>query len=146
MRKTLSFFLCAVWACYCSATSVSFSDKTIAAEEAEKLGFHRLIDGKSDTWDYSWIIFVYPKVNVNGHKVSEVCLDIYETAEKLASSRVEMKSSEIKGFNRLDIEVSKQRSVSVDVSITYGSERYLVKNVASLPGKDYETLKKRYNK
>ncbi|MCL1120524.1 MULTISPECIES: hypothetical protein [Shewanella] len=57
-----------------------------------------------------------------------------------------MKSSEIKGFNRSDIEVSKQRSVSVDVSITYGSERYLVKNVISLPGKDYETFKKRYNK
>ena len=43
MRKTLSFFLCAVWACYCSATSVSFSEKTIAAEEAEKLGFKKVL-------------------------------------------------------------------------------------------------------
>ena len=118
----------------------------ITAEEAEKLGFHRLIDGESDSWDNSWIIFVYPEVDENGHKTSEVCLDIYETSEKLVSSCVEMKSSEIKGFNRSDIEVSKQRAVSVDVSITYGSERYLVKNVVSLPGKDYETFKKRYNK
>lgn len=57
-----------------------------------------------------------------------------------------MNSSEIKGFNRSDIEVSKQRAVSVDVSITYGSERYLVKNVVALPGKDYASFKKRYNK
>ena len=146
MRKTLSFFLCALWACYCSATSVSFSEKTIAAEEAEKLGFHRLIDGESDSWDDSWIIFVYPEVDANGHKASEVCLDIYETSDKLATSCVEMKSSEIKGFNRSDIEVSKQRAVSVNVRITYGSQKYLVKNVVSLSGKDYETFKKRYNK
>lgn len=146
MRKTLSFFLCALWACYCSATSVSFSEKSIAAEEAEILGFYRLIDGESDAWDNSWIIFVYPKVDANGHKVSEVCLDIYETSEKLASSCVEIKSSEIKGFNRSDIEVSKQKAVSVNVRITYGSQKYLVKNVVSLPGKDYETFKKRYNK
>uniref|UniRef100_Q0HRJ3 Uncharacterized protein n=2 Tax=Shewanellaceae TaxID=267890 RepID=Q0HRJ3_SHESR len=146
MRKTLIFFLCAIWACYCTATSVSFSEKTIGAEEAEKLGFHRLIVGKSDSWNDGWIFFVYPEVDANGHKISEVCLDIYENSEKLAFSCVEMKSSEIKGFNRSDIEVSKQRSVSVDVSITYGSERYLVKNVISLPGKDYETFKKRYNK
>lgn len=107
MRKTLSFFLCAVWAGYCSATSVSFAERVVAAEDAEKLGFHRLIDGDSDAWNDSWIIFVYPEADVNGQKISEVCLDIYETSEKLASSCVEMKSSEIKGFNRIDIEVSK---------------------------------------
>lgn len=146
MRKILIFFICAIWSCYCSATSVSFSERTVAAEEAEKLGFHRLIDGKSDSWNDSWIIFVYPEADVNGHKISEVCLDIYETSEKLASSCVEMKSSEIKGFNRSDIEVSKQRAVSVNVSITYGSQKYFVKNVVSLPGKDYETFKKRHNK
>lgn len=146
MRKTLSFFLCAIWACCCSATSVSISEKTITTEEAEKLGFHRLVDGESDSWDDSWIIIIYPEVDANGHKSSEVCLDIYESSEKLVSSCVEMSSSEIKGFKRSDIEVGKQKTVSVDVSITYGSERYLVKNVVSLPGKDYESLKKRYNK
>ena len=146
MRKALSFFICAIWACCCSATSASISEKTITVEDAEKLGFHRLIDGESDSWDDSWIIFIYPEVDANGRKASEVCLVIYESSEKLASSCVEMKSSEIKGFNRSDIEVSKQRAVSVDVSITYGSERYLVKNVVALPGKDYASFKKRYNK
>ena len=146
MSKTLSFFLCVIWACYCSATSVSISEKMITAEEAEKLGFHRLIDGESDSWSDSWIIIIYPEVDANGHKASEFCLDIYESSERLASSCAELKGSEIKGFNRTDIEVNKQRAVSVDVSITYGSERYLVKNVVSLPGKDYETFKKRYNK
>ncbi|WP_156420267.1 hypothetical protein [Rheinheimera sp. EpRS3] len=117
----------------------------MTAEDAEKLGFHRLIDGESDSWDDSWIIIIYPEVDANGHKASEVCLDFYESSEKLASSCVEMKSSEIKGFNRSDIEVNKHKDVSVDVSITYGSERYIVKNVVSLPGKDYESFKKRYS-
>ena len=92
------------------------------------------------------MIFIYPEVDANGHKAYEVCLDIYESSEKLASSCVEMKSSEIKGFKRSDIEVNKHRAISVDVSITYGSKRYFVKNVISLPGKDYESFKKRYNK
>lgn len=146
MRISLIFFICTIWACYCSATSVFISEKTITATEAEKLGFHRLITGESDSWDDSWIIFIYPEVNANGYMASEVCMDINEGAERLASSCIDMKSSEIKGFNRSDIEVSKQRAVSVDISITYGSERYLVKNVVSLLGKDYETFKKRYNK
>jgi hypothetical protein len=145
MSKSLIFFFCIIWACYCSATSVVISEKTITATEAEKLGFHRLIAGESDSWDDSWIIFIYPEVNANGYMASEVCMDINEGAERLASSCIDMKNSEIKRFNRSDIEVSKQRAVSVDISITYGSERYLVKNVASLPGKDYETFKKRYN-
>ncbi|MDP4528769.1 hypothetical protein Q3O59_06950 [Alkalimonas delamerensis] len=146
MYKILSFFLCAIWASFCSAISVSISEKAITIEEAEKLGFHRLVNGESDSWDDSWIIIIYPEVDLNGHKSSEVCLDIYENSEKLASSCTVMISSEIKGFNRSDIEVSKQRAVSVDVSITYGGVRYLIKNVVSLPGKDYESFKKRYNK
>lgn len=121
------------------------SEKAITLEDAEKLGFHRLIDGESDTWDDSWIIFVYPEVDTNGRRASEVCLVIYKSTEKLASSCVEMKHSEIKGFNRSDIEVSKHKDVSVDVSISYGNETYLIQNVVSLSGKDYELFKKRYN-
>lgn len=145
MRKTLSFILFVLWSFCSSATSIFISEKTMTSKDAEKLGFHRLIAGESDRWNDSWIIVVYPEVDTNGRIVSEVCFAIYEGSDKLALSCAERKRSEIKGFNRSEIEVSKQRAVSVDVSITYGSERYLVKNVVSLPGKDYESFKKRYS-
>ncbi len=145
MHKTLGFFLCIVSAFCFSATSVFISDKNVAPEDAEKLGFHRLINGETGVWDDSWIIFVYPEASANGHRVEEVCLDIYERTEKLASSCVQITRSEIKGFNRSDIVVSRQRPLSVDVSLKYGNERYIVKNVVSLSAKDYESFKTRFN-
>lgn len=146
MLKSLIFIACSLCAWHCSANAVFISEKTITATDADKFGFHRLISGESDSWDDSWIIFIYPEVNAKQNMASEVCMDINEGAEKLATSCTDIKSSGIQGFNRSDIEVSKHRPVSVDISITYGSDRYLVKNVGSLPGKDYETFKKRYNK
>ena len=145
-HKTLLLVLLVFWSLTSSATSVVTSEMPITPEHAEQIGFHRLIVEGRDTGNDSWIIFVYPAVDARGHRVSEVCMILFESSEQLASSCVAIKPAEIKGFNRVDIEVSKLKDISVDLSISYGDVSYRVKDVVSMTGNDYESFKKRFNK
>lgn len=144
MRKILVYVLLLIFGVNNAVAGISIAEQKISSQQAEKLNFHRLIDGSSKSWDNSWIILVYPEIDSNGQSLSEVCISVKSNTKKLASLCTAISDSEIYGFKRSDIEVSNGAVVSVD--ITYGSIRYSLDDALSLTGLDYESFKKRYNK